>query len=117
MAELIPPDEIYVPWEVAIDFDIFARDGVITKEIKYLLATPKREDAPELYEALMDGYKFSKYVAAIHWDGEPNTPEYLATLANMVEEFQEIAKAALALDDGDKWIDYEMLDEFERGLP
>lgn len=52
MAELIPPDEIYIPWEVAIDFDIFARDGVITKEIKYLLATPEREATSELFKAV-----------------------------------------------------------------
>ena len=65
MAELVPPDEIYVPFQEAIDFDIYALLGVITGEVKYLRATPKREAADALYDALLEVGKMASYALAL----------------------------------------------------
>lgn len=54
MDKLIPPDEIYVPFQKAIDYDLVAVFGVITGEVKYLRATPKRAAADAMYYRLDD---------------------------------------------------------------
>jgi len=52
--------------------------------------------APDLLAACEMAVDLSRFAAALHWDGSPNTPEFLADLANKIEAFQPIARAAIA---------------------
>ena len=98
MADLVPPDEIYVPWQAAIDYDIYARDGVITKEHKYLLATPKMVAADEMYEALDMLIKAVTFtVNQYECDGYIDIDAY-----ERLDEAIGKTKAAFTLADGDK---------------
>lgn len=50
--DLVPPDEIHVPFQTAVDLDVLALEGVITNEHKFLLATAEREAADAMEYAL-----------------------------------------------------------------
>jgi len=54
----------------------------------------------DLVEACKAGQDLSRFAAALNWDGTPNTPEFLADLAQMIEDFQPVARAAIKLAEG-----------------
>ena len=56
--------------------------------------------SPDMYDLVKKGYGLSKYAAAIHFDGTQNTPEFLATLAHLIEDFQDSANNILYYVDG-----------------
>ena len=96
MAELMPPDEIYVPFQKAIDYDLVAIFGVITGEVKYLWATPKREATDAMYEAVRKASQLASI--ATDWNlSEAEIDGEMVSVYDLLREFE----AALALADGD----------------
>ena len=88
MSDLIPPDEIYIPFQKAVILDVLARDGVITNEHKYLLATAEREAGPALHVALVWALAYLLQGVDYH------DSDWYTTV--------RMAKAAIALVDGKK---------------
>ena len=54
-----------------------------------------RLERDALLQPLRQGYALSLYAAAIHFDGQPNTAEYLDELRTQIEQFQALALAAI----------------------
>lgn len=93
---IIPPDEIHVPFQLAIDFDILALEGVLTNEHKYLLATAEREAAPQMHEALNK----AKQLASIATDWNLTEVEIDGEMVSVYDLLREF-KAVLVLADSD----------------
>ena len=91
MTELVPPDEIYVPFQEAIDNYMIADLGVFTGEVKYLRATPKRKAADAMYELLR--FDVLGYFEG-EWDSVNRHP------ASRFGDWVKIIKATIALADG-----------------
>jgi hypothetical protein len=52
------------------------------------VSSPSKDKFEKLIELLKEGYELSRWTASINWSGGQNTQEWLASLDNKIDSFQ-----------------------------